>query len=373
MRKLIDFNKTYAIALGGGGAKGGYEVGVWRSLLEEGLKYNAVSGTSVGALNGAMMAMRDLDGAEALWRNIRFSDIMDVDDEIMNKLFEREATAKEIRFSIRKAMSIVRGGGLDVTPLRENMHRMIDPLKIKNADVDFIVVTYSLTDKKGLDIDMRTLPTEEICDMLLASAYYPAFKNEPLTDGKRYTDGGFSDSLPITPLIKRGYKDIIAIRLSGGFGREKKVKAGKDVSIDYIEPKRKLGQTMNFSPVQSAYNISLGYYDAKRYVYGLLGDFYYIERTMTEDEAYKELMSLVREQVIQADPNASLRLIHEEILPRIAKKYNAFGDYYDILIHYLEHTGEAFKLPEFRIVTDTQLLNEVKGCLTDKKAAEGES
>ena len=58
-QKRIDFSKTYAIALAGGGAKGGYEVGVWRSLSEEGLKYNAVSGTSVGALKASYHLARE--------------------------------------------------------------------------------------------------------------------------------------------------------------------------------------------------------------------------------------------------------------------------------------------------------------------------
>ena len=37
MKVNFDPEKTYAIALGGGGAKGSYEIGVWRALAEEGL------------------------------------------------------------------------------------------------------------------------------------------------------------------------------------------------------------------------------------------------------------------------------------------------------------------------------------------------
>ena len=66
MELKLDTSKTYAIALEGGGARGAYQVGAWKALSEAGIKYNAVSGTSVGALNGALMAMRDLDGAEKL-------------------------------------------------------------------------------------------------------------------------------------------------------------------------------------------------------------------------------------------------------------------------------------------------------------------
>ena len=81
MQLKIDNSRTYAIALEGGGAKGGYEIGVWKALDEAGIKYNAVSGTSVGALNGGMMAMRDLNGAMNAWLDMRLSKIMDLSAE----------------------------------------------------------------------------------------------------------------------------------------------------------------------------------------------------------------------------------------------------------------------------------------------------
>ena len=42
-----------AIVLSGGGAKGAYQIGVWKALRKLKLNYSIVTGTSVGALNGA--------------------------------------------------------------------------------------------------------------------------------------------------------------------------------------------------------------------------------------------------------------------------------------------------------------------------------
>ena len=204
MQRRFDFTKRYAVALGGGGAKGGYEIGVWKALDEEGFKYSAVSGTSVGALNGALMCMHSLEAGVDLWRNIRYSQVMDVNDDTMSRVFRRDIPTKEIRPLLRRAISIVNSGGFDVTPLRNLMRSYVDPVKIKRSDVDFYAVTYSISDKKEVDVNVKELKEEEICDMLLASAYFPAFKHEPLLGGKRFTDGGFSDSLPITPLIEHG-------------------------------------------------------------------------------------------------------------------------------------------------------------------------
>lgn len=358
MQKRIDFTKEYAVALGGGGAKGGYEIGVWKALDEEGFKYNAVSGTSVGALNGALMCMHSLDSAVDLWRNIRYSQIMDVNDDTMSRVFRRDIPTKEIRPLLRKAISIFNSGGFDVTPLRNLMREYVDPKKIMRSDVDFYIVTYSITDKKEVDVNVKELPDNAICDMLLASAYFPAFKHEPLFGGKRYTDGGFSDSLPITPLIQHGSKDIIAVRISD-FGIEKKVRPPEDVNIEYIEPKRRLGNTLDFSAEKSRFNMELGYYDAKRFIFGLDGSYYYIERTMDEKQAYDTLIKFVYDYAKRLDPGISLRTVHEVVIPKLAREHGASGDYYDILIHYLEHTGEAFGIPEFRIIKDSELADEV--------------
>jgi len=46
------------IVLSGGGAKGAYEVGFLKYLAEEGIQADAIAGTSIGALNGAIYASK---------------------------------------------------------------------------------------------------------------------------------------------------------------------------------------------------------------------------------------------------------------------------------------------------------------------------
>ena len=115
MQLQLDLNKTYAIALEGGGAKGGYEIGVWQALDEAGVKYNAVSGTSVGALNGALMAMRDLDRAVACWSNIRPSQVIDLGgagEEEFKKLIDGRLEADDLQGLLPQAIDVIRKRGL---------------------------------------------------------------------------------------------------------------------------------------------------------------------------------------------------------------------------------------------------------------------
>jgi len=48
-----------ALALAAGGARGVYQAGAMLFLAEQGIRFNAVAGTSVGALNGAFYAQGD--------------------------------------------------------------------------------------------------------------------------------------------------------------------------------------------------------------------------------------------------------------------------------------------------------------------------
>ena len=155
----LDLSKRYAIALEGGGARGGYEVGAWKALEEAGVRYDAVSGSSVGALNGALMAMHDLENAERLWKNIRFSQVMNVDDERMERVMKGEVRGlSELKTVLKRAGEIIRDGGFDVEPLRKLLEEVIDEKKVRTSDVNFYIVTYSITDHKELDLDAKALP-----------------------------------------------------------------------------------------------------------------------------------------------------------------------------------------------------------------------
>ena len=60
MKPIIDLTKEYGLVLEGGGAKGAYQIGAWKAMREAGVKIKGIAGTSVGALNGALICMDDL-------------------------------------------------------------------------------------------------------------------------------------------------------------------------------------------------------------------------------------------------------------------------------------------------------------------------
>lgn len=277
MEPLIDLSKEYGLVLDGGGARGAYQIGAWKALKEAGVRINAVAGTSVGALNGALICMDDPEKAEQIWKNISFSQVMDVDDTWMEQLFDGEHRFSEI---LAEARRILTERGVDITPLKNLIQKNIDEGKIRMSGKEFCILTFSLTDFKELDLSISDIPEGKLKDYLLASAYLIGFRNEKL-DGRRYIDGGVVNNVPLGSLVKRGYTDIIEIRIYGP-GREPRVKMPEDAEVYRIGPRVKLGSIIEFDRKRSAKNLKIGYYDAKRMLYGLEGIIYYIDQEHEE-------------------------------------------------------------------------------------------
>ena len=126
MELRIDVSRPYALALEGGGAKGAYQIGAWKALCEAGVKIDAVAGTSVGALNGALIVMGDLEKAEAIWENIHYSQVMDVDDETMSRLLKGDVKLDELDDVALQMLEVVKRRGFDVTPLRDRIAQVVD-------------------------------------------------------------------------------------------------------------------------------------------------------------------------------------------------------------------------------------------------------
>lgn len=358
MELKFDTSKIYAVALEGGGAKGAYEAGVWKALEEAGVKYNAVAGTSVGALNGAMMASRDLETALHLWETVRFSQVFDADDVQMKKIYDKDLEGLDLKALLKDFVGIVKDGGLDIEPLRLMMMEYIDEERVRQSDVEFFFVTYSLTDKQEVELDAHALEEGKLIDMLLASAYVPVFQRKKL-DGKDYVDGSVQNIVPIDSLLKRGYKDIIMIRIYG-MGFEKKIEIPEDINLITIAPKEKLGGILQFDAESTKRDLTLGYFDGMRMLYGLAGEKYYIDRQWNEMQAYLALQEMMRRFTCEA---CSLREINEKLLPRLARKLKAKeGDYHTMLMHYLEKSAEEAGVSPFKIRTEAELLREIIEC-----------
>ena len=339
MKPAIDLSKEYGLVFDGGGARGAYQIGAWKALREAGVKINAVAGTSVGALNGALVCMGDVDTAEDIWRKMTFSTVMDVDDDWMERLFQGEIGIKEFLEEGRKKL---KDGGIDITPLRNLIHETIDEEKIRSCGMLFALLTFSVSDFKELDLSVEDIPEGLLEDFLLASAYLIGFKNERL-HGKKYIDGGVVNNVPLNSLVKRGYENIIEVRIYGP-GREPRVKMPEG-SVKYeVAPRVKLGSIIEFSGKRSRQNLMIGYYDAKRVIYGLTGFIYYIEQTWG-DEYFGELLSGMRET---QKAETALRL----------KLSLGFSDK-ELFMGMLEAAAKIFQIPKYQIYTDEQLYDIV--------------
>ena len=340
MEPLLDLTKEYGIVLDGGGARGAYQIGAWKALKEAGVKINAVAGTSVGALNGALICMDDIENAEKIWSEMTFSKVMDVDDRWMEELF---AGKRKIGDVISEVWSTLSEGGVDITPLRRLIHEMVDEEKIRHSGKEFCLLTFSLTDMKELDLSIEDIPEGMLEDFLLASAYLLGFKNEKL-HGKRYIDGGVVNNVPLYSLVKRGYTDIIEIRIYGP-GRVPRVKMPKDSEVYEIGPRVRLGSIIEFDGKRSRKNLKIGYYDAKRMLYGLEGFIYYLEQNH-EEIWYNEKMSSISDR-------------EKAEMAFVLKLPIGFTDK-ELYLAMLEASAKLLRVPKYQIYTVDALGEIVK-------------
>ncbi len=373
MQPVLDLSKEYGIVLEGGGARGAYQIGAWKALKEAGVKIKGVAGTSVGALNGALICMGDVERAEYLWENITFSQVMNVDDEKMIELFHKQVPSHEALVEI---LRIIREGGADITPLKKLIADNIDEDYIRNGSIEFYLLTFSLTDFKHLDVDVKEIEKGLLHDYLLASSYLPVFKNEKL-HGKKYMDGGAINNVPLGSLVDRNYKDIIVIRIFG-IGHEKKVKIPQGVTVYQIEPQINLGRILYFEGKRSKKNILAGYYDTNRFLYGLEGKIYYLLQNHDELFYVNKLLSIsetMREKLAEIYKlpltGMNLRTLLEYIYPSIAVtlKLKKDWNYTFLCVSMLEASAKFYKIYKYCIYTTEDLWKKIKdksaGCKKD--------
>jgi len=310
----------YGLVLEGGGAKGAYHIGALKALEELNIEIEAVAGTSIGAMNGAMFVQNKLDLAYDYWYNISTSKVLDIEDQYLSELLNLSINQNNISYFIKKAKEVLQNRGLDNSFLKEILENNIDEESLRNSEIDFAIVTLSLSDLKPLELFIDDIPKGKVIDYIMASSYLPAFKMQRI-DGKILIDGGFYENLPLNTLLNKGYKKIIAIRTYGLGEIEKRVDDNKE--IIFINPSQELGRMLNFDQKNARKNIKMGYFDTMRYFKGLAGKKYYLN--IKKDESFfvnyllnldeKVIKKLLKQLSLTEEPY--FRSFFENLIPKI--------------------------------------------------------
>ncbi len=257
---------AYALVLGGGGAKGAYHLGVWKALSEMGIDVGFVSGTSIGAINGAMICQDDFYSLQKIWNEISIEKVVDISNSDItgDSLFE----FKNIKEFIGR---IYNKDGFSMTPLKNILEEHIDEEKIRNSKIGFGLVTCKLNGFEEVALLKEEIPEGKLIDYLMASAAVPGFK-PAIIDDEAYVDGGVKNNIPVDIAIKAGYRDIIIVDV-GGMGIIKNHDF-EGMNVYTIKISKSITGMMEFKTETIEKSIKTGYYDCFKAFSRLEGEKY---------------------------------------------------------------------------------------------------
>ncbi len=181
-----------AFVLGGGGSYGAVQVGMLRALAETDVRPHLVVGTSVGSLNGVVVAVNP-DQAPALlsaiWPQISRKNVFPVN------VVSQALAARSNRPWL-----------FDPGPLSDLLTANIPVASIEELSMPFVAVATDLDTGVRVDLD-----SGEIRTALLASSAIPGVFPWVERDGRRLVDGGLVANVPIGVAVERGAKSVVVL------------------------------------------------------------------------------------------------------------------------------------------------------------------
>lgn len=260
------------LVLGGGGAKGCYEVGSLQAFKECNIKFDCIAGTSIGAIIGAIYTQQTLDEVVdfvyAISPGQIVKDFFEFPDNFNDVLENKEQIKTFLEHFIKNKSN-------DITPLIHSFEKMFDYERFINSNIEYACMTYNVTKMQPQPFYKEDISREQAVSIIMASAScFPAFPMMEI-EGQKYIDGGYANNVPIT-LVKEMNADKIIVVDVHGPGRYNSINQD-DVSL-YIEPILPLANFLDFRTEQGVRSLRLGYLETMKYLNEYSGYVYTFNR-----------------------------------------------------------------------------------------------
>jgi predicted acylesterase/phospholipase RssA len=253
-------NRRTALVLSGGIAKGVYEAGVVKSLLAQGYAFDVICGTSIGALNGALIAQGDDVELNHIWATLADKPILKLvpQAQLLYDAYEKLTSGTFILTKVIEVLSDVERawghgsllalmGAFDPTGAQDvlsvlQLDRIRTPLMCAATNVDtgraeafyaspsgnappvfdplsqVPVNTLQPANPAHVQIYPEVVRASGALPGAFAPVALPGFGYPPTDPSTpyRYSDGGVANNTPVTLARKLGVTDMICVFLSTG-------------------------------------------------------------------------------------------------------------------------------------------------------------
>jgi NTE family protein len=233
--KLNPTNKKIALMLPGGGARGSYQVGVLKGIIQiladNKSPFDIITGTSAGAINAAVLASYAGDikygthRLEKFWTQLHCSDVYRTDSKMIAKTMAKVFGSILFgKLGVKAPRSL-----LDNAPLANYLSRQLHLSQIQQCinegTLDGVAITASSYDtsvaksfyqaKDSIHAWNRSrrigLPQELTVDHIMASSALPFLFPAQAIGKEYYGDGGLRMGAPLSPAIHLGAEKILVI------------------------------------------------------------------------------------------------------------------------------------------------------------------
>ena len=355
-----------ALVLGGGGAKGAYQIGAISALEEAGITCGHAVGVSIGAINAAMYAQRDMALAGDLWDSIRLSDILTADAlsiaEDAEAVFDQpEKLLEYFARNSQKSFS-------DISPLKALLARSISEEKVRSSPIRLTLTatrfpTLSCVEKKLADMEPGTLHQW----LLASAAIFPIFPMQTIGE-ERYIDGGFCDNTPVDAAIRSGARRIIAIDV--GKNRSH-TQYDRRPNITYIRASHPLGGLLDFSSETIARSRILGYNDTMRalgMMRGIRYSFDQIDAQALFSRAQDFVIKLTQIETALSFSNALTKKDSAPLFSLLEEELPSGADAIDYFLRAMELCADVAQVNPAQVFTFRTFTDELRARLPLDKA-----
>lgn len=217
------------LALGGGGARGFAHIGVLQEIDRNSLSVRALTGTSMGAIVGAMYA--SLGSGDAVfdrWREALARDLIPIpprprrigrDEKSEHPLLQ---AARRFRNRVVVSFALQQPTMLDQDSITEAVNFLLPDARIEDLPLRFSAVATDLDSGHGV-----TIKTGDIRNAIKASGAIPGVLPAVEIDGRDLVDGGVVAEVPVLEARRLG-RPVLAVDVSMDLGE----RSDNDIALD---------------------------------------------------------------------------------------------------------------------------------------------